>query len=62
MALYQYKGRNETGELIQGQREADSSDVLAGQLFDASITPVSIEEIKVSEDFMDNLNKKARFR
>ena len=58
MALYQYKGRNESGELIQGQREADSTDVLAGQLFDASITPVSIEEIKVSEDFMDSLSKK----
>jgi len=57
MALFQYKGRNQSGELIEGEREADSSDVLAGQLSSINITPVSIEEIQVSTDFSETIEK-----
>lgn len=57
MALFQYKGRTQTGELVEGEREADTSDILAGQLSAINITPVSINEIKVSEDFSESLSK-----
>ncbi len=32
MAMFEYKGRTQTGELVEGKREAETSDVLAGQL------------------------------
>ena len=57
MAIFDYTGRSKTGELIEGRKEADSSDSLAGQLAAASVTPVSIEEVRVPEDFSESLKK-----
>ncbi len=57
MAVFQYKGRNQAGELVEGQQEADSSEALAGQLSAASITPVAIDELKITEDFSETLKK-----
>jgi MSHA biogenesis protein MshG len=57
MAIFDYTGRSRTGELVEGRQEADSSDSLAGQLAAASVTPVSIEEVRVSEDFGESLKK-----
>lgn len=50
MALFAYKGRNQAGELIQGQREADSTEVLASQLAAANIIPISINETEEKEN------------
>ena len=55
MALYDYKGRTTAGELVEGRREAESSHSLAGLLSDASITPVSIDEVKVVKEYSDSL-------
>lgn len=46
MALFTYTGRDHTGELIEGQREADSTDAIASHLAATRITPISINEIK----------------
>lgn len=55
MAIYDYKGRTMAGELVEGRREAESSHSLAGQLSAASITPVSIDEVKVVKEYSDSL-------
>lgn len=55
MALYTYKGRSSTGVLVEGQREAESSQSLAGQLSAASVTPVSIEEVIVVKNFSESI-------
>ncbi len=57
MAIFDYTGRNQSGELVTGRREADSSDSLAGQLTAANVTPVSIDEAVVSAEFSDSLKK-----
>ena len=58
MAIFDYTGRNQTGEKVAGRQEADSRDSLAGQLMAASVIPVSIEEVRVSEEFSESLKKK----
>ncbi len=57
MARFLYKGRDREGALIEGERDADSEEMLAGQLIELRITPIDISEIKVSEDSMAKLNK-----
>lgn len=42
MALFSYKGRNATGELVQGVMEGADSSAIATQLFGSGITPVEI--------------------
>ncbi|RYY75996.1 MAG: type II secretion system F family protein [Gammaproteobacteria bacterium] len=44
MAIFQFKGRNADGRLINGQVEAASTDAAANQLLGRGITPVSMEE------------------
>ena len=44
MAIYQFKGRNTDGRLINGQVEAATTDAAANQLLGRGITPVSMEE------------------
>ncbi len=55
MAIYQFKGRNADGRLINGQVEAATTDAAATQLFGRGITPVSMEEqlvtLSLSEQF-----------
>lgn len=58
MAIFDYTGRNQTGEQVAGRQEADSRDSLAGQLMAASVIPVSIEEVRVAKDFSESLKKK----
>ncbi len=43
MALFQYKGRNQTGEIITGEYEANSSNETANYLQSAGITPIQID-------------------
>ena len=57
MAIFDYTGRNQSGELVAGRREADSSDSLAGQLTAANVTPVSIDEAVISAEFSESLKK-----
>lgn len=43
MPLFDYVGRNESGQQSSGQLEAGSRDLVAGQLLGRGITPTSIE-------------------
>jgi MSHA biogenesis protein MshG len=47
MAIYQFKGRNAEGRLINGQVDAANTDAAANQLLGRGITPVSMEELLV---------------
>ncbi|HZF24090.1 MAG TPA: type II secretion system F family protein [Burkholderiales bacterium] len=44
MALFAYKGRNASGELVQGVAEGADSAAVATQLFATGVTPVEIGE------------------
>jgi MSHA biogenesis protein MshG len=57
VAIYEYSGRNLAGDLIQGQREADSAEILAGSLLETRITPIEIREVEESGEFTDRLKK-----
>ncbi len=46
MPLFAYKGRNASGNLIQGEMDAGTSDLVASQLFNTGITPIDIIQKK----------------
>ncbi len=50
MAIYQFKGRNAEGRLVNGQVDAANTDAAATQLLGRGITPVAMEEqiVKIS--------------
>jgi len=60
MAIYQFKGRNPDGRLINGQVEAANTDAAANQLLGRGITPVAMEEqlvkLSLSEKFERSAN------
>ncbi len=51
MAMYQYKARNSRGDAVTGQVEAGSADAVASQLLNSGITPVDIHEVKVQQNW-----------
>lgn len=55
MALFNFKGRNAEGRLVNGSLEANSTEAAANQLLARGITPVSLEEqaevLSLSERF-----------
>jgi len=57
MAIYEYSGRNLSGDLVQGQREADTAELLAGSLLEMRITPIDIREVEHRGGFADRLKK-----
>ena len=57
MALFQYKARSARGDLLQGQIEEASVDVVAAQLLNGGITPVDIVETTASVDPWVNLQR-----
>jgi MSHA biogenesis protein MshG len=44
MAIYQFKGRNSDGRVVNGQVEAATTDAAATQLVGRGITPIAMEE------------------
>lgn len=57
MAIFDYTGRNATGELVKGRQEADSSDSLAGQLMLVNVVPLSIKEVTLTVDYFEQLKR-----
>jgi len=45
MPIFEYKGRDKTGQLVTGELEASSSVVTASHLTDTGITPLEIKEV-----------------
>jgi MSHA biogenesis protein MshG len=60
MAIFQYKGRNSEGRLMNGQLDASSKDAAVNQLVGRGITPVElaefIEELSLSERWIRATN------
>lgn len=46
MATFQYRGRNQRGEVVSGRVEAVSPDAVATQLFNSGVVPVDITAAK----------------
>jgi len=57
MAIYQFKGRNAEGRLINGQVDAANTDAAAGQLLGRGITPVAMEELLVKLSLSEKLER-----
>ena len=60
MPLFEFKGRGNNGQLIDGEIEGASSTTVAGLLMDRGVTPISIVEKQISVDilvaFMDRFD------
>lgn len=46
MPLYRYRGRNQRGEMVTGNIDAASPDVVATQLFNSGVVPIDIDAAK----------------
>ncbi len=56
MPIYEYKGRNPQGEVVNGQLEGTSSSEIATHLINTGITPVDIHELVTKQtDALQNL-------
>ncbi len=55
MSLFEFKGRNTEGKMIQGQVDASTSDAAANQLLGRGITPIAltpfVEKLTLAEKF-----------
>jgi MSHA biogenesis protein MshG len=60
MAIYQFKGRNPDGRLINGQVEAANTDAAANQLLGRGITPVAMEEQLVKLSLSEKFERSAK--
>lgn len=56
MPNYKFQGRSEQGQAVNGVLEAASKDAVAGQLLGRGVTPIKIEEVSASDDFVKKLN------
>ncbi len=56
MAQYKFQGHSNQGQAVNGQVEGVSAQAVAGQLSGRGITPVKIEEVPKSEDYLKKLN------
>ncbi|MEM7563460.1 MAG: type II secretion system F family protein [Pseudomonadota bacterium] len=53
MPYYEFKGRGNNGQLIDGEIEGANSTAVAGLLMDRGVTPISIVEKQVSIDVLE---------
>lgn len=58
MPTFQYKGRNQRGEAVNGSIESVTADAVAAQLFNSGVIPVDIVETKASTDVLGALRLK----
>ncbi|MGD8514215.1 MAG: type II secretion system F family protein [Granulosicoccaceae bacterium] len=58
MAVFQYKGRTNRGDAVEGKIEAASPDAVATQLFNSGITPIDINEALERKDPFEGLRRK----
>lgn len=56
MAQYKFQGHSSQGQAVNGQVEAVNAQAVAGQLAGRGITPVKIEEVPKSEDYLKKIN------
>lgn len=56
MAVFEYKGRDNTGGLIRGDMEGGSAGAIASQLLSTGITPINIQEKIEEKSTIDVIN------
>ena len=56
MPIFEYKGRNNQGQAVDGNIEANSADAVATELLNTGITPVDITQTKQEQKTRINLN------
>ncbi len=56
MAQYRFQGHSNQGQAVNGVLEAVNTQAAAGQLSGRGITPVKIEEVPLSENYIKKLN------
>ncbi|MFL0802098.1 MAG: type II secretion system F family protein [Agarilytica sp.] len=56
MAQYRFQGHSNQGQSVNGVLEAVNTQAAAGQLSGRGITPVKIEEVPLSENYVKKLN------
>ncbi len=58
MPVFHYKARNTRGESIEADIEAASADVVASQLFNTGVIPITIVEQQAHVDLLEGLRKR----
>lgn len=58
MPIFAYKARNNRGDSISGEIEAGNADMVASQLLNSDITPITISEVERGEDIFVNIRKR----
>jgi len=58
MPTYNYKGRRDNGQLIEGEIESSSTSAVAGQLIGKGINPLQISEKKHKVDVLEQISQK----
>ncbi len=53
MPFYEFKGRSDNGQMIDGEIEGANSNAVAGLLMDRGVTPITIIEKKVQIDVLE---------
>ncbi len=56
MPVFEYKGRNNQGQAVDGNIEANSADAVATQLLNTGVTPVDITQIQQEQKSTNSLN------
>lgn len=56
MPSYKYQGRTQHGQAVSGVMESSNKYALASQLADRGITPVTIDEVTVSDSIIKQIN------
>ncbi len=56
MANFKFQGHSSQGQPITGQIEANTAQAVAGVLMGRGITPIKIEEIPFTEDYVKKIN------
>lgn len=56
MALFEYHGRSNRGQPVQGRVESSTMDAVASQLIGRGITPIKINEVSPSANLLRKLN------
>lgn len=62
MASFSYRGRDKTGQVVTGEREANSREQLAGLIMEEGIIPIEITEAKAAAGLSLDLGKIELFK
>lgn len=56
MVQYKFRGQSNNGQVVSGQMEAISAAIVANQLLGQGVTPIKIQEIRLTESYVKKIN------